>query len=230
MVEVTFSQVQPWSLVPDPPRADRAGARAERDAYRKHFRYKRITRLPVDCPPWVLGQELGWLVRSPVSIDMAPLGDLDFDVPPDEELRDVGRKINRSEVWHRGDGWIATRDSSWLRTYDYRSDDDNWESMFLPNGLGTVEWRLGWGVTIPERYFLMVMDVAVPGLEVPLGVIPARAANGMAERGGFSVAVRPTRPVSLRRGDPIARLVLLHADSLRSSTGRPAPEGSTDDR
>ncbi|WP_405970086.1 hypothetical protein OG496_07265 [Streptomyces sp. NBC_00988] len=217
MADVTFSQLQPWALVPDESRVNRAEARAERDVYREHFRYKRVTRLPVDCPPWVLGQELGWVVRSPVSVEMAPLGDVDFDVPAEEELRSVGRKINRSEVWHRNNAWIATQDSGWLRLHDYRANG-TWESMFLPNGMGTVEWRLGWGVHIPERYFLMVMGMAFPGLDVPMGVIASKTVNAMADRGGFSIAVHPTRPLKVGRGDPVARVVLLHADSLRSAS------------
>jgi len=217
MVEVSFLQLQPWALTPEAPRVDRQGARQERDIYQQHFRYKRVARLPVDCPPWVLGQELGWLVRSPVSIEVGPVGDLEFAVPAGEDLRGVGRKIDRSEMWSRGEAWIATRDTDWMRFYDY-GRDDAWESMFLPNGSGTVEWRLGWAARIPDRYFLMVMGMGIPGLDVPLGVIAAKTVNSMAERGGFSIAIQPTRRLSLRRGDPVARLVLLHADSLRSST------------
>lgn len=217
MVEVSFCQLQPWALVPNVARVDRKAAREERDVYQQHFRYKRVTRLPADCPPWVLGQELGWLVRSPVAVAMGPVGDIEFDVPQDEELRAVARKINRSEVWRRDDGWIATQDTDWMRFYDYRSGD-RWESMFLPNGSGTVEWRLGWGIRIPPRYFIMVMGLDAAGLGVPVSVVAAKTANAMAERGGFSIAIQPTRRLVLKRGDPVARLVLLHTDSLQSST------------
>jgi len=38
----------------------------------------------------------------------------------------------------------------------------------------------------------------------------------MGEDNGVSIAVRPTRATTVRRGQPIARIVLLHADSLQA--------------
>lgn len=227
MVEVQFESLRPWALVPDAPRVNRRDARHERDLYRDHFRYKRVARLPVDCPPWVLGQELGWQVRAPVAVTMGPIGDIEFDVPEGEELRTVGRKINRSEMWRHDGAWIATGDTDWMRFYDFAVPEGGWESMFVPNGSGTMEWRLGWAARIPDRYFLMVMTAGAPGLEVPIGVIPSKAVNGMAERGGFSIAITPTARTTVTRGDPVARLVLLHPDSLQSAaTTVTVPEGS----
>ncbi|GAA2507716.1 hypothetical protein [Winogradskya humida] len=213
--------MQPWALVPQAHRIDRRGAREERDAYHDHFRYKRITRLASDCPPWVLGQELGWVVRSPITVEMTPVGDIDFGLPEGEDLRVVGNKVGRSEMWRRGAGWIATRDTDWLRFHDFQTPA-GWESMFLPNGAGTVEWRLGWGIQIPERYFVMVLGMAEPGLTVPVGVIPARTANAMTSQGGFSIAIEPTRTVKLNRGDPVARIVLLHPESLQATVAEEA--------
>jgi hypothetical protein len=222
MVEVAFSQVQPWALVPQAPRVNRQAARDERDVYQEHFRYKRITRLPMDCPPWVLGQELGWGIRSPISVQMTPLGDIDFGLPEGEDLRTVGAKIGRSELWRRGDGWVATRDTDWVRFHDFRTPA-GWESMFLPNGSGTVEWRLGWSVRVPERYFMLVIGMPRAGLEVPVGVIPAKTVNAMTSHGGFSIAVAPRQPISIQRGDMVARLVLLHPDSLQAFEAREVP-------
>ncbi|MDG4817008.1 MULTISPECIES: hypothetical protein [unclassified Micromonospora] len=223
MVEVAFTQVQPWALVPQPHRVDRKAARDERDLYQDHFRYKRITRLPVECPPWVLGQELGWMIRSPVTMRMTPVEDIDFSMPEEEDLRPVASKIGRSELWRRGTDWIATRDTDWLRFHDFQTSA-GWESMFLPNGYGTVEWRLGWSVRVPDRYFVLVIGGPIAELEVPVGVIPAKTVNAMTSQGGFSIAVAPRHPVSIRRGDPIARLVLLHPDSLQAAVA--APEAS----
>jgi len=217
MVDVHFESLRPWALIPDAPKVDRRESRQERDLYRDHFRYRRIARLPVDCPPWVLGQELGWIVRSPVTVTISPIRDVEFDVPAEEDLRTIGRKINRNEMWRRDGAWIATSDTDWMRSYDYATPEGGWESMFVPNGSGTVEWRLGWAVRIPERYFLMVMGTARLDLDVPIGVLPAKTVNGMAERGGVSLAISPTVRTTLNRGDPVGRLILLHPDSLRSA-------------
>ncbi|WP_331761055.1 hypothetical protein OH797_38140 (plasmid) [Streptomyces anulatus] len=231
MAEVAFRPLQSWALPPEKPRTDRGAARAERDTYRDSFRYLRIPRLPADCPPWVLGQELGWAVRSPVTLTMKPLDDIGIAVPEREDAHQAGRRLGGAGIWQRGEEWIAARNADWLHLGDYRAANGSWEGMFLPNGQGTVEWRLGWAATIPARTFLMVMPPpgsGPDGLRVPLGVIPAKSVNAMADRGGMSIAVEPERPVTVHRGQEIARIVLLHPDSLRASTHqRPAePESS----
>jgi hypothetical protein len=50
---------------------------------------------------------------------------------------------------------------------------------------------------------------------VPTGVLTDRQVNRTWEESGFSMAMRPTRPVCLTRGQPIARIVLLSRDSLQ---------------
>ncbi|MGW4229447.1 hypothetical protein ACWEF9_09185 [Streptomyces sp. NPDC004980] len=231
MAEVTFRPLQPWALPPDKPRIDRAAARAERDTYQASFRYLRIPRLPADCPPWVLGQELGWSVRSPLTLTMRPLDDIGFAVPDHEDPHHTGRRLGGAGMWQRGENWIAARDADWLHLGDHRSPGGGWEGMFVPNGQGTLEWRLGWATTIPTGTFLMVMPPpgrAPDGLHVPIGVIPAKAVNAMTDRGGMSIAVRPERPVTVHRGQDIARIVLLHPDSLRVTTRTETIEPPTD--
>ncbi|MFJ8173726.1 hypothetical protein ACIQ64_35650 [Streptomyces sp. NPDC094473] len=227
MADVMFRSLQPWAVVPDKSRIDRAKAREERDAYAQSFRYLRVPRLPADCPPWVLGQELGWSIHSPISVTMSPLDDLGVAVPAEENIQKVGHRLGRAGLWQRGEDWLATKDTDWLHLGDYRGQEGGWEGMFVPNGHGTVEWRLGWSARVPEHTFLMVMPLPLDGLEVPLGVIAAKTVNAMTSRGGMSIAVRPTRPVTLHRGQAVARLVLLHADTLRATathTTGPEPE------
>ncbi|MET8746204.1 hypothetical protein [Streptomyces sp. NPDC004728] len=221
MAEVTFRPLQPWALLPDKPRIDRAAARAERDTYQESFRYLRIPRLPTDCPPWVLGQELGWNIRSPLTLTMKPLDDIGFAVPDREDPHRTGRRLGGAGMWQRGENWIAARDADWLHLGDHQGPDGGWEGMFVPNGQGTLEWRLGWAATIPAGTFLMVMpppDHTAEGLQVPIGVIPAKTVNAMTDRGGMSIAVRPEHPVTVHRGQAIARIMLLHPDSLRATT------------
>ncbi|MFD7541889.1 hypothetical protein [Streptomyces sp. NPDC059819] len=220
MAEVTFHPLHPWALLPEKPKASRAEARVERDAYQDSFRYLRIPRLPADCPPWVLGQELGWSLRSPLTLTMRPLEDIGLAVPDAEDPQQVGRRLGGQRMFQRGNGWIATGDASWLHLGDYRTPTGGWEGMFIPNGQGTVEWRLGFAAHIPPGTFLMVMPPPsphLPGLSVPLGVIPAKAVNAMAQRGGMSIAVQPDHAVPIHRGQEIARIVLLHPDSLRAT-------------
>lgn len=121
MADITFCPQQPWALPPDKPHVDRAAARAERDAYAANFRHKRIARLPADCPPWVLGQELGWTIRSPITATLTPVRDTDFGVPDEENVTDVARRAQRTQMWMHGRAWIGTAEASWLRLHDYRT-------------------------------------------------------------------------------------------------------------
>jgi len=216
-MQVTFNKLRTWAIVPDEPQVDRQASRSERDLLAQEFRYSRVARLPADCPPWVMGQQLGWLIRSPITVRMSPIEDVEFSLPDGEDLRTVAQRLQVNEMWQRDEHWIATPGASWMRRFDFQGED-GWEGMFLPNGSGTVEWRLGWALTIPERYFLLVMGAGSDVVDVPLGILPAATVNRMAGRGGFSLAVRPTISGTVNRGDTVARIVLLHQDSLQAKS------------
>lgn len=217
MTLANFTGLQPWAVLPEKPDVPFQAMRAERDLYAQHFRHLRIARLESDCPPWRMGQELGWIVRSPVTVAMDRLDDLDLGLQDGEDIGTIGRRYGRTEAWDRDGSWIAASGAAWMRLYDHQTER-GWEAMFLPNGRGSLEWKLGWGIAFNDPYFLMMLPVGNTGLDVPLGVISAKMAKGMTEQGGFSLACRPTRPTTIQRGDPIARIVLLHADSLRAQT------------
>jgi hypothetical protein len=86
--------------------------------------------------------------------------------------------------------------------------------MFVPNGADSVEWRLGWAVDGVDSHSMLVMpSESCPDLGVQVGVLTAGTLQRMREH-GCSVPISPRRSVSVRRGDEIARIVLLHPDSL----------------
>lgn len=162
-----------------------------------------------------MGQEIGWVLPSPLSLTLSPI--VDVQVGADEDLAATGRLLGMSEFWRRGSGYIGTERSSWLRSYQYRGPDGAWESMFIPNGDGTAEWHLGWGLRIPDDYLLLITGLdSQPGLEIPTGLLTDRQVNGTWDRIGLSVAIRPLQTVQLSRGEPFARMLLLHRDSLQA--------------
>jgi hypothetical protein len=55
----------------------------------------------------------------------------------------------------------------------------------------------------------------LPDLEVPVGVMDSKALGRLNQTLGMAIAVRPRGPVSIVRRQPVARMVLLHADSVR---------------
>ncbi|MGW1027720.1 hypothetical protein ACWD4J_29155 [Streptomyces sp. NPDC002577] len=213
-VEVRFRQLHPWSLPPRQYKVDRQQSRDHAAVFRESFRFGRAERQPEHCAPWVMGQELGWRVHSPIDVSFTTLDQIELDGVTDPEA--AGRAVNRTELWQREKSHLAVEKTSWLHLYQFKTVR-GWENMFLPNGVGTVEWRLGWAVDVPRGYFLLVLPLENPiaGLEVPTGILSSTAITRMSSENGLSIAVRPTVPTVIRRGQEIARIVLLHADSLQ---------------
>jgi hypothetical protein len=205
-----------WAILPCKQHVDRAAPREEARLLAENFRYHRQFRRADACPPWVMGQELGWVIPSPIAVTLTPLDDVQL-AADDAELREAGRLLGRDELWRRGEGLIATARTDWLRAHQYQGHDGAWQGMFLPNGEGSVEWRLGWALRIPEGCFLLVtaLDDA-DGFTVPTGVLTDRQVNRTWDTDGFSIALRPDRPVRLTRGQPVARIVLLSRETLQA--------------
>ncbi|MGY2011965.1 hypothetical protein ACW9HC_33765 [Nocardia gipuzkoensis] len=161
-----------------------------------------------------MGQELGWRVHSPIDISFTPIDQIEVDASVNPEA--AGSAVNRTELWRREKSHLAVAKTPWLHLYPFKTER-GWEDMFLPNGRGTVEWRLGWAIDIPRGYFLLILPPLSPigGLDIPCGILSSTVTSRASRDSGISIAVRPTAPVEIRRGDEIARLVLLHADSLQ---------------
>jgi hypothetical protein len=202
-LSVRFHQLQPWAIPPSKIRIDRSAARQDADLYRESFRYIRAERRAEHCSPWVMGQELGWRVQSPVDITFTELDQIEVDVDTDPEV--AAKVANRSELWNRDRSHLAVSKTSWLHLYQF-STARGWENMFMPNGAGTVEWRLGWAMDLPRGYFLLVLPCDPPGLlPVPTGVMSSTTTTRMSAAGGMSIAVHPPAgPVTIRRGQEIA--------------------------
>lgn len=98
--------------------------------------------------------------------------------------------------------------------------------MFVPNGAGAVEWHLGWEMEFPESHYVMALplDNAPQGLEVPIGILDYRTVQRLNAETGFAIGIRPRQSVALRRGEPIAQLLLLHPDLIRAKADEAADE------
>ncbi|MFE3856075.1 hypothetical protein ACFXPN_33715 [Streptomyces griseorubiginosus] len=213
-VEVRFRPLYEWALPPAKYTVDRQRSRDDAALYRDNFRFARAERRPEHCAPWVMGQELGWQIRSPIDVAFTPLDQIELDGITDPE--GAGRAANRTELWQREKSHLAVEKTSWLHLHQFRTPR-GWENMFLPNGAGTVEWRLGWAADIPRGYFLLVMPLpGLDGLDVPVGILTSTVIARMGQDNGVSIAIRPTAKTQVRRGEPLARIVLLHADSLQA--------------
>jgi len=223
-MEVIFRALHPWAILPKKRSIDRKPVEEEARLLEDHFVWARASRAPEFCWPWRMGQEIGWVIESPVTVTMDALHDVEAISPPDaESIRHLSQLAGASENWAFRDsnGKVErmhfTRRGGWTALYDFRVADGSVERMFWLNGHGTLEWVMGWEAVLPPGFSLLLMPFEnITNLEVLIGVLPASSLAKRAGRtNGFSIGIRPRGPVTIRRGQPLARIILLHADSLR---------------
>lgn len=224
-MEISFRKVHPWAIVPAKRKIDPAPKAEEARLLEEHFLYARASRAPEFCWPWRAAQELGWVIHSPITVQMDALNDFEAVCPESPEaMRQVANLAGATENWAFRDAngnlerMHFTRRAGWTAFYDFRGTDGVSQRMFAINGQGTLEWTLGWDVTIPPNYSILLMpyDHAC-NPEVLVGLLTgAQLAKRTGRTNGVSIGIRPRGPVTVERGQPIARVVVLHADSLRA--------------
>jgi hypothetical protein len=202
---VKFESQQAWSLLPRKFVPDVARAREYRDLLRNGFAHRRAERQPEFCVPWAGGASLGWRVVSPVDVDLHPLPQ--HEIPKEADAEAAARAMGgQTQVWVRANAAIATQGAAWLNGYQY-DDAGSTETMFIPNGQGTVEWRQGWSVTECDGWGLLVIpSPAATKLGVEIGLFNPTTLTHL-EQKGLSIAIKPHEPISINRGSEIARLI-----------------------
>jgi len=87
--------------------------------------------------------------------------------------------------------------------------------MFILNGQGSIEWRLGWEIQIPNNYHIMVMPLDdLMDINIISGILSSNIVEQINRDSGMSIAIKPQRNIFIKRGQAIARIILLHSDSL----------------
>lgn len=159
------------------------------------------------CGPLVRGHHIGFRIGSPLDVELRPLNEVQFQCAEDEveaHLKQHGLR----EGWRRGDVVIGLPQPFGLA--DYRLAEDPPLAMFLPNGENSIEWKLGFDVTIEDDELLLLFcDKPRAGLEIFTAVLTAANLDSMRERGGFAIAVRPLQTIQICRGDELARVIVL---------------------
>lgn len=221
-MDINFRAVQPWALLPRKLKIDPKPKMEEARLMAEHFVWVRKSRSVELCWPSRAAQELGWVIDSPVTVTMDALHDVEA-LGPEHALRQMSALANGTENWCFRDSagkperMHFTRNAGWTALYDFKVQNGQVERMFYLNGEGSLEWILGWEVDLPASHSLLLIPFEpIANLEVLTGLLPG---GGVAKRAGrtagFGIGIRPTGPVTIRRGQPIARIILLHSDSLR---------------
>jgi hypothetical protein len=69
---------------------------------------------------------------------------------------------------------------------------------------------------IPEGHYIMIMPIDnIMGIDVIGGILDSKTLHQINQSLGMSIGVRPRRSIKIRRHQPIARIILLHPDSLQ---------------
>lgn len=204
---VRFAAKYPWAIVPDRPRAEPRPASVPEGA----SRWLRSERTQRRCRPSAQATRLGWTVRSPIAVQMAPVPQIEVDAEPDD-LSELAAALPDRALWRREASYLAIDRRSWIGLHQARFGEA-WEAMFVPNGEGTLEWHLGWTVDIPPTHALLVLPEPASPVTALTGLLDAASLGRIGRQRGMSIAIHPRR-ATIQRGDPVARLVLLHPDSL----------------
>jgi hypothetical protein len=211
--QVFFNRKHEWALLPFKAEVNDLNARESTQQYENSFRWFRRTRTAELCLPWKLAHQIGWLIPSPVDVTVSPVAQIEVARLSDEDLRDAATTLGTTEVWKRDESVLCSSKTEWLRLYDFRVDD-HWESMFVPNGEGTIEWRLGWDIAVPSKHCVYIFSTGeCPGLDVPSGLL-TEVMVSRARSTGISIAIRPTCRLNIRRGQPLARLLVIPQECL----------------
>ena len=206
-----FSQLSPWAIPPTKYDLNLSAAREKRKLSAESFTYIRAERQPEFCPPWVQGATLGWRISSPTDITLSPLRQV--EITGGEQTSESARAVGMNQVWIRDSATLAVEQQSWLTSYEFETSQGS-QTMFLPNGLGTVEWRLGWSATTADDFGLLVIpSPETPDLGVQIGLFSSTTIKRL-HGTGMSIAISPRRELTLSRGDEIARLVPSSREAL----------------
>jgi hypothetical protein len=212
-----FKKLHDWAINPVRPEFDVQAQAEKRDAYRKGFRWLRAERLSGFCRPFIIGHSIGWQIASPIDITFFPIEEFQFQAS-ETEAQALALKNGFNHLWERDGIYFGVATKTPIRMFDYVIEGGH-EAMFVLNGEGTLEWRLGFEVQPPSECGAYLMDDPTDpkGLCLP-GFFSHDQIVRLNAQGGLSLAVKPTRVVKINRGDIIARLLLLPPNALAVNT------------
>lgn len=199
-----FRSLYSWSSIPGKFNADLKSARARKELMKNSFTHLRAERQPEFCPTWVQGATLGWRIQSPIDVTLTPLEQI--EIVGGDLAEEAAHAVGKKQIWVRGNAAIALDAPHWLNAFVFETAAGT-ETMFLPNGLGTIEWRQGWTVEDWGNTGLLVIPSPCSvDLGVEIGLFTPATLKRLASK-GMSIAIAPKRRIEILRGDEIARLI-----------------------
>lgn len=162
------------------------------------------------CWPYRSAKELGFTIYSPINVSIHPLTEIQTKVDKPEEFARLKQLTDMDEWVQKDDILLGVKPSSWYKVHEYEHEG-RYRSMFIPNGEGTLEWRLGWTVEVPEEHFLLIQPIEMQTAHfiVHPGLLMGPSVRSVQQHLGLPIAFEPLQPHTIRRGDPLAKLYVL---------------------
>src|SRR5262245_49909000 len=100
-MEIRFFPRYPWAILPRKLKIDVNSKEEEIRLMDEHFRWIRQNRSAEVCWPWRIAQETGWVIESPVTVDMEALNDVEIYRSEEADLQALRELIGSNLAWNR---------------------------------------------------------------------------------------------------------------------------------
>ncbi|WP_281200514.1 hypothetical protein [Staphylococcus schleiferi] len=170
-------------------------------------------RVKGKCWPYKLAIETSLEVLAPFDITCEPLVETQVSVNDEMELNKLS-EFTETTFWIKREKiYIGIRNSNWFRLYQYFSNG-SWHPVFIPNGQGSLEWRLGWGIEIPEGYSILIQPIEGESrFRIHPGILNEKKLKEMNDSGlGLSIAIEPIVEHKINKGDLLCRIYVVKLD------------------
>lgn len=212
-----FEPIFEWAILPTRRKIDTKKDLEKRKVYSKGFRWYRAERQASFCKPFQLASTFGWLIHSPVDITFSPIEESQFEAD-DSEIQDIAQKAGFNHVWNRNGTNIGIKTEMPLRLYDFKKDN-NWEAMFILNGGGTLEWKLGFKINLKSNQHVLTLDNLSDPLNLCVpGILSKEQLDRMNKKTGFSLAISPKKKLTVLRGDVVGIVTIITDETLKLNT------------
>lgn len=212
MGKIVFKKLNDWAVIPERPNIEKVQVSKNQD-----LRWIENNRVKGACYPYRMASNLGWIIKSPIDVDVYPVEEKQVKCEP-QELEEIGSLLDINFWVKRQDIYIGVKPDGWFRIHQAKVND-NWHNLFIPNGEGSFEWRLGWNVQLPDDYVLMFLPLFDENnFKVHPGILTKKSLNKFDAGLGISIAFEPIKKFSIKRNMPLGRMVIFHKSALSLKT------------
>ncbi|MGE7185621.1 hypothetical protein ACQKKK_17080 [Peribacillus sp. NPDC006672] len=190
-------------------------------------RWIKTKRVKGVCWPYRMAKELGWTIHCPIDIDIQPVKEIQTSTKNLTEFARLKHMVPMEDWVQKQEVMIGLSPAGWYKIHEYEYDG-LYYPMLLPNGEGTFEWRQGWSIEIPVNHFILIQPIEMQDgrFIVYPGMLHGPTLARVQERLGLPLAFEPLKECRIRRGEPLAKLLVLPMSvlSIKSEISIPSAD------